>query len=259
VGEKLARTLGLRAGDDLKVVAERADYGLGFKKLRIVGLYRTGLESVDGSTFMISLEDARDLLGLARGASQVLVMLKNYGESDRAAGLIAAQLRAAGLGGLSVRSWTSQSFAQTIKAQSGIFLWIQIVVEFLGVFIIANVMTMALLERRREIGILKSMGMRTTSIVGLFLAEGTMIGTLGSAAGAIVGAAINLFFKFNGLDLGGSMATSSLPADNVVRFVVNPAEILVLFGLGALASAIVAYLPARRASRLDPIEAIRSV
>jgi putative ABC transport system permease protein len=258
-GEKLARTLGLKVGDDLKVIAERADYGMGFKKFHIVGLYRTGLESVDGSTFMVSLEDARDLLGLGKGASQILVMLKDYGEADRASALIAAQLRAAGLAKLSVKSWTSQSIAQTIKAEVGVLFWIQVVIDFLGAFIIANVMTMALLERRREIGILKSMGMSTASILRLFLAEGTMIGVLGSAAGAIVGAAINLYFKANGLDLGNSMATSSLPADNIVRFVVQPMEILALFGLGALASAVVAYLPARRAARLDPIDAIRSI
>lgn len=259
LGKKLADALGLKVGDSLKVIAEKADYGMGFKKFRITGLFQTGLESVDGSAFMVSLEDARDLLGLGMGATQLLVMLKDYGESDRAARLIAAQLESTGFEKLSVRSWTRTDSAQFIRISAGINRWIQIIIDFLGVFIISNVMTMALLERRREIGILKSMGMRRTSILGLFLAEGAMIGILGSAAGAIAGTAINVFFSVKGLDLGNSMAASGIPADNIVRFAVRPLETFALFGIGALAAAVIAYLPARRAAHLDPIEAIRSV
>ncbi len=259
LGNQLANTLGLKVGDSLKVIAEKADYGMGFKKFRITGLFRTGLESVDGSAFMVSLEDARDLLGLGKGATQLLVMLKDYGESDRAARLIAAQLQSTGFEELSVQSWTRTDSAQVIRISAGFNLWIQIIIDFLGVFIISNVMTMALLERRREIGILKSMGMRRTSILGLFLAEGTLIGMFGSAAGAIAGTAINIFFSIKGLDLDKGMAASGLPADSIVRFAVRPLAIVALFGIGALAAAIVAYLPARRAAHLNPVEAISSI
>ncbi len=257
LGEKLADTLGLKVGDSLKVIAEKADYGMGFKKFRISGLFRTGLESVDGSVFMVSLEDARDLLGLGPGATQLLVMLKSSGEAERAARLIAALLASEGFEKLSVQSWTSTASARYLRASARVNLWIQLIIDFLGVFIISNVMTMAVLERRREIGLLKSMGMRRTSILGLFLAEGTLIGVLGSAAGAILGTAINLLFTVQGLDLGVNMAASNIPAESIVRFVVRPLGTLALFGIGALASAVVSYLPARKAASQDPIQAIR--
>ena len=96
VGKKLAEDLGLKVGDTLKVVTEKADYGLGFKKFRISGLFKTGLDVFDDSTFQIGLDDARDLLGLGRGASQVLVMLKDYRDSDAAAKMIAGSLAAGG-------------------------------------------------------------------------------------------------------------------------------------------------------------------
>jgi len=259
MGKKLADTLGLGVGDDLKVIAEKADYGIGFRKFRIVGLFRTGIEGVDGSMFMVSLDDARTLLGLGKGATQVLVMLKDYGESDRAARLIAKQLESSGFPKLSVQSWTSTDIAQFVKLSAGISRVIQIIVNFLGAFIISNIMTMALLERRREIGILKSMGMRRTTILRLFLAEGTLIGVLGSAAGALVGAGINLYFKINGLNLGNAMMATGIPAENVDHFAVRPLAILGMFALGVLAAAVVAYLPSRRAARLNPIDAIRSV
>jgi putative ABC transport system permease protein len=249
----------LKVGDDLKVIAEKADYGMGFKKLRIVGLFRTGLKGVDGSMFMVSLDDARDLLGLSKGATQVIVMLKDYNESDRAAVRIATQLDSVGLNKLSVRSWTSTDVAQFVKFSAGLSRVIQLIADLLGVFIISNIMTMALLERRREIGILKSMGMRKATILGLFLAEGIMIGAIGSAAGALVGAGINIYFKIHGLNLGDAMMASGIPSDNVDHFAVRPLAILALVGLGALVSALVAYLPSRRAARLNAIEAIRAV
>ncbi len=256
IGEKLAVTLGLRVGDDLKVIAEKADYGMGFRRFRVAGLFRTGLESIDSSVFMVGLDDARELLGLGRGATQILVMLKDYRVSDRAAGLIAAGLDSAGLR-LSVRSWTSQGdIAQLARQSAGIFSVIQLIVDFLGVFIISNVMTMAVLERRREIGILKSMGMSTRAVLGLFLTEGTAIGALGAAAGMIAGVLVNLYFKGNGLDIGNAMAGT--PADPIVHFVVSPPDMLALFAFGVLTAAVVAWVPARRAARMDPIAAIRS-
>ena len=88
IGKKLADDLGLGVGDTLKVIAEKADYGMGFKKFRISGLFHTGLDTFDGSTFLVSLTDAATCSAWT-GASQVLVMLKDYRQADRAAKLIA--------------------------------------------------------------------------------------------------------------------------------------------------------------------------
>jgi len=58
-------------GDTLKVVAEKADYGMGFKKFRIAGIFHTGVDTFDDSTFQVGFADARGLLGMGSGASQV--------------------------------------------------------------------------------------------------------------------------------------------------------------------------------------------
>jgi putative ABC transport system permease protein len=259
VGERLAATLGLKVGDTLKVVTEKADRGLGFKKFRISGLFRTGVEAFDGATFQVRLDDARDLLGLGNGASQVLVMLKDYRESDRAARLIDAALTKAGFQKLSVKSWTSQGdVAQEISMLGGIYFWIWIVIALLGAFIIANVMMMVVLERRHEIGIIKSMGMGRARVLGLFLAEGTMLGVLGAAAGVILGTALNVWLGARGMDFSKGLSALSMPLDTVVRPVVNAGRALAIFVLGVAAAALMALLPARSAARMDPIDTIRS-
>ncbi len=260
VGWKLAADLGLKPGDYLKVMTEKADYGLGFKKFRIAGLFKTGLESFDAASFQVAIGDARDLLGLGAGASQVLVMLKSSRDADRAVRLISKALTAAGMGALSVRSWTSiGDFASVIQMVSGVYAMIELIFIFLGAFIIANVMMMVVLERKREIGILKSMGMRRPRILGLFLAEGSLLGAFGSAAGAIAGTAINALFAARGMDVSKLIGGTDYQMDNVIHTGVHPLQVLGFFFLGVLVSAAIAYLPSRSAARMDPIDAIRSV
>jgi putative ABC transport system permease protein len=260
VGKKLADDLGLKVGDSLKVVAEKADYGLGFKKFRISGLFKTGMDFFDGSTFQIGLDDARELLGLGKGASQVMVMLKDYREADRAAKLIASSLAAAGFDKLSVRSWTAIGETPAlIQMTSQIYIVIELIIAFLGAFIIANVMMMVVLERKREIGILKSMGMENRRILGLFLAEGVMLGLIGGILGTLLGSALNILLSVHGMDFSSLTAGTSMAMDNIIRPGIHPMHVFELFCMGVAISAVVAYLPSRSAARMDPIEAIRSV
>jgi putative ABC transport system permease protein len=260
VGKKLADDLGLRVGDTLKVITEKADYGMGFKKFRISGLFHTGLDTFDGSTFLVSLSDARDLLGLGSGASEVLVMLKDYREADQAAKRIASHLADAGLTGLSVQSWTSLGdVASLVALTRNIYFWGEIVVAFLGAFIIANILMMVVLERKREIGILMSMGMERPRILWLFLVEGVLLGAIGSAAGVIVGTTLNALLSIKGIDMTRTISGAGIPLDNVIYPVVHPANVVWLFLVGIAVAVIVSFLPSRTASRMDPIDAIRSV
>jgi len=260
VGKKLAGDLGLGVGDTLKVITEKSDYGLGFKKLKISGIFSTGLDTFDGFTFMMRLDDARDLLGLEHGASQVLVMLKSYQQADPASRLISAHLTDLGMKGLSVQSWTALGdIATLISLSSNIYFWGEIVVAFLGAFIIANIVMMVVLERKREIGILMSMGMERGRILWLFLVEGALMGTIGSAAGVMVGTALNALLAVNGLNLTKTISGAGIPLDNVIYPAVHPLSVVWFFVLGILVALVVSLLPSRTAARMDPIDAIRSV
>ncbi len=259
LGKKLADNLGLGVGDTLKVISEKADYGMGFKKFRIAGLFRTGVEGVDGSTLMVSISDARDLLGLGAGASEVLVMLKDYRQADRAAAMISARLAAGGMTGLSVRSWKDLGdIASLISLTGGIYFWMELIIAFLGAFIIANILMMVVLERRREIGILLSLGMERPRVLALFLVEGVLLGSFGSGIGTLLGTALNAWSAVKGLDFSRNISGTGLPMDAIVYPVVNPAHGGLLFVMGIAVAALVSFLPSRRAARMDPIEAIRS-
>jgi putative ABC transport system permease protein len=259
VGAALAEDLGLGVGDYLKIVTQRADYGLGFKKLRISGLFSSGVSSMDDTLFQIGLADARELLGLEAGASQVLVMLADYGEADRAAAAIAAALDKAGFAGLSAESWTASGDAATLVEMAGsTYFLMYLFVALLGAFIIANIMLMVTLERRREIGILKAMGMPRSRILSLFLSEGTMLGAAGAAAGVAVGLAVTAVLHRYGFDMSAAMAGFDFPMDDVIYPRVDAGRTAIVFLLGVGVSAALSFLPARGAARTEAVDAIRS-
>lgn len=259
LGEALARDLGLSVGDTLKVLTERADYGMGFKKFRVVGIFRTQVNTLDNAVFQIGLDDARSLLAMGVGAQQVLAMLPDYRDADEAAAAMEKALAERGLDGLSVRSWTAMGdFPRFILMAESIYFWMYVIVAFLGAFIITNIMMMVVLERKKEIGLLKSMGMPNREVLALFLAEGTMMGLVGSAVGAILGLVLNVVMGKVGLDLTSAMSSFSWPMDNVVYFTVSVPWTVAIFMIGVAVSAVVAYLPSRSAARMNPIDAIRS-
>ena len=260
LGSVLAADLGLRVGDSLKIVTEKSDGGLGFKKLKISGLFRTGVNAFDGTMFQMSLEDARSLLGMEGGAQQIAVMLGSSSGVEKALKLVKEITGRTGPQSLSVVPWDQiGEYPKMIKMLNPIYVWVFVVVAFLGAFIIANVMTMVVLERKREIGILKSMGMSRDRILALFLMEGSLLGLGGSAAGALLGWGVNAVFARIGFDMTQAMAGLSWPLDNVIYPSANLASPLFGILLGTAVAACVAYFPSKKAARLAPIDAIRSV
>lgn len=259
VGEALAASLGLEPGDELRLVTARTDGGLGLRKLAVTGLFRTGVNSMDDAMVQISLEDARILLGMEGGAQQLMVMLPDADPVGRATRILRKDLTAGGAQKLSILAWTEiGEYPKLILMAGSVYFWMFVFIAFLGAFIIANVMTMVVLERRHEIGILKSMGMASRSILGLFLAEGAMLGAAGALAGCLAGWLVTLVIGRFGLDMSGALAGFTWPLDNVIYPRISALSIPAFTALGTAVSAVVAYLPARKGARMEPVRAIRA-
>ncbi|MDX9783269.1 MAG: FtsX-like permease family protein [Spirochaetia bacterium] len=264
LGEGLARDLALKEGDTLKLLTQKADGGLGFKKLTIAGIFKTGVNALDGFLLQLRLEDAQALLGIEDGSQQIAVMLSSQrlmkkaleSVSDRVKELASANPSL----GLSVLPWTAiGSYPSMIQLLNIMYYWVFIFVAFLGAFIIANVMTMVILERKREIGLLMAMGMPRKQVLRLFLAEGTMIGLAGSIAGTLVGALLVSLVGIKGFDLTSAMAGFSWPMDNRIHPYVSGWAIVLGIIIGSAVSALIAYLPSKKASKMSPVAAIKAL
>ena len=279
LGKKAAEDLNLAVGDSLRVVTQGSDYSLRLKRFTIVGLFSTGLNQLDSSAFQIGISDAKDFLRTAGGVQQILVMLKDYRKADAVASRIKTVLGikvgdvagadAASAGGgvdggaggaLAVRPWTEiGDYPRLIGMMESMYGWIFVVVSFLGAFIISNILMMVVLERRREIGILKSMGLKRREILVLFVSEGALMGAMGSAIGAVVGLGICGIFSVYGFDFSASMGSINFPIDPILYTQVKPLAALTMFAIGLGVSIAVSILPSRKAATMNAVDAIKSV
>jgi putative ABC transport system permease protein len=257
IGSKIAEALNLKVGDVLKVMTQGADFALHLRKFTIVGIFQTGLNMLDGRFFQIPLGDAKKLLRTGSGTQQILIMLNDYKKSD----VVAEKIRAIiNNDNLAVVSWTEHGeWASMVQMASTIYNYVYFFVAFLGAFIITNIMMMVVLERRKEIGIVKSMGLSKLGVMMVFLFEGIILGLIGSLTGLGLGMIINVYFAFNGLDLSSMLGSFNFPMDTVLYFDISLTSLLNVLLIGVIVSALVSVLPSWRASRMNAVEAIKSV
>jgi putative ABC transport system permease protein len=256
IGEKMAAMLGYRLGDTVKVMAQGSDWALHLRKFVVVGIFRTGITTIDKNLFQIGLSDARKLLRMDSASQQILVVLKDYHSS---AGIAAQMRREIGDTSVIVTPWTENGFTyQYVKLAGGIYAVIFLCIAFFGAFIIGNIMMMVVMERRHEIGIMKSMGFTPSNIRFLFLSEGIILGGAGSGIGILLGMIIISLVNIHGLDLSAMMAgVEGIAMDMLVNFRISPVNLICIFTLGIGVSALVSALPAKRAAKMNVVDSIR--
>jgi putative ABC transport system permease protein len=257
VGARIAENLGYVVGDTMKVMAQGSDYALHMRKFLIVGIFKTGLKVLDDAVFQIPLSDAKQLLRTGEATQQIIIMLDNYKRSENIAAALDARL---GNSDLAVTPWTRiGDYGKIVKFSSSIYLMIYAAVALLGAFIIGNIMMMVVLERRREIGVLKSMGFTRREVLSMFVAEGMTLGLIGSIAGTVLGTLISTILHFHGIDFTKALSSVNMPMDNVVYFTISIGGLVQAMAIGTIVSALVSLVPSLQAARMNPVEAIKSL
>jgi putative ABC transport system permease protein len=261
MGKKMADTLRLKIGDTTTVLVQGSDYALHVPTLKLVGIFQTGLNEMDDLVFQMPLKDAKDIMHCGDSAQQIMIMLKNYQDSDRVAGLITAKLKGnKEYHNLAVIPWTKAGgYAETLQDLMSMYALIYLVIAFLGAFIITNIMMMVVLERRKEIGIIKSMGFSRMEVLLLFLLEGTALGTVGSMSGIVLGILASLYFIFHGIDFSSSIGQMNMPIDNVIKITLSVPGVIGIMFLGIVVASVVAVIPSRQAAKMNAVDAIKSV
>ena len=235
VGSQLAEDLGLRLGGKL-----RLDSGDGRGAVvNVAGIFELGVRDLDARYVYVDLKQAQSLLALPGGATVIDLRVEDLFAADR----VAARVR--GLTGLQAESWM-ESNAQLMNALSSQSLSTRMISFFVAISValgIASVLAVSVAQRTREIGILRAMGTRRRQMLQVFLIQGAVLGLAGSAIGALSG--FGLVAAFN--NFGPRLFTIPLP----------PTLVPAAMALATVAGMAAAYVPASRASRLDPVEAIR--
>ena len=239
LGRELAQELGVRVGDRLTVQT-----GLRSETLRVTALVDLGVKDLNRRTVIVPLRAAQNLLALPGGATSLDVTLRDVWVAQALAGQWRAQYP------YKIESWqeSNAQLVSALNAQSVSTSIIRGVVLAVVVLGIASVLVVSVVQKQREIGILRAMGATRGQVLRLFLIQGAVVGGLGSAFGLLLAVAlIFLFTRFVRGSDGLPLFDISLPPSTALQVA------LVATVCGVLA----AIAPARRAARLDPAQAIR--
>ncbi len=240
IGTDLADDLGARLGDKLRITTATG----AAQTLQIAGLFDFGNKGVNARNVYVTLRVAQSLLDVAGGVTSLEINVSDPFIAERVAQTIHART------GLQADSWirTNEQFFSAISAQTLSNNFIRFFVALTAALGIASVLVVSVVQKSREIGILRAMGTSRGQILRLFLIQGALMGLAGSVCGSLLG------FVF--LNFWRGIARNP---DGTPMFAVNFEPQLFLYAAGGatLVGVLAAMVPARRAARLDPVVAIR--
>nr|WP_314137566.1 FtsX-like permease family protein [Acinetobacter lwoffii] len=237
IGSQLAKDLGVQVGSKLRLDTGQQNSAL----VNIAGIFELGVRELDARYVYLDLKQAQSLLGLPGGVPVIDLTIANIFEADQ----VAAQVGR--LTSLKAESWieTNAQLMNAITAQSLSTNMIIVFVAISVAFGIASVMSVSVVQRTREIGILRATGVTQSQILRVFLFQGAIFGLLGSVLGSIV--SYGLVWVFNNFGPG-------------LFYIPISIELVILaLLLATLTGVLAAAVPSRRAAALDPVEAIRHV
>ena len=237
IGQLLADELGVQVGNKLRLETGQQNNAV----VNIAGIFELGVRELDARYIYLDLKQAQALLGIPGGITVIDLTVKDIFAAQR----IAEQVGR--LTALKAESWIKTN-AQLMNALSAQSLSTNMIIVFVAIsvaFGIASVLSVSVVQRTREIGILRATGATQQQILRVFLLQGAVFGLIGSAVGCLV--SYLLVWVFNRFGPG-------------LFYIPVPASLLIFAVLLAtLTGLIAAAVPARKAAALDPVKAIRYV
>jgi lipoprotein-releasing system permease protein len=243
LGRELADDLGVRVGDRLTLVTGGASSSVS-DGARVTALVDLGVRELNRRTVIVPLRAAQSLIGLPGGVTNLDMTVADVWTASEFGNRLAARWP------YKVESWqqTNAQLVSALNAQSVSTTLIRAVVMVVVVLGVASVLVVSVVQKRREIGILRAMGATQGQVQRVFLLQGLLVGALGSALGVVL--AVGLIEAFTTFVRG----SDGLPLFNIG---LAPGLALRIALMATVCGVLAAVAPARRAAQLDPAQAIR--
>jgi lipoprotein-releasing system permease protein len=241
IGAELAKTLSLSIDDNINIVTSD---GIS-KNYKVIGTFRTNIQSTDKTKAYLNISSMRQLLSKNQDyVTDIQINIRDYENTTGIVNRLSAVIP------YKVESWqtANQQLQAGAQLRDIIAMAVSLTILMVAGFGIYNIMNMTINEKIREIAILKAMGFSGHDIVTIFLTQAVVIGVIGGLLGMLIGFGIAVWvnhipFKIAGLDY--------LP------MAYNPTDYILAFIFGLITTLVAGYLPARKASKIDPVLIIR--
>ena len=256
LGKELARNLGVGIGDAVYLISSRGmispmGYLPAMKRFQVGGLFESGMYEYDGSLAYIHLRDAQKILHMEDSITGIEVRVNDIYDARKIADKIVAAI------GFPywAKDWMQMNYNlfSALKLEKTVMFIILALIVLVAAFNIASTLIMMVMGKTRDIAILKAMGAMDGSIRKIFIFKGMIIGSVGTTLGVCFGFIMcKLLEKYKFIELPGDVYyISTLPVrlEALDVFIISAAAIVICF--------VATLYPARQASKLDPVEAIR--
>ena len=260
IGSKLAETLGLSVGGEIRIQATTVDSAPNLDYWKVTGIYATGYPPMDRDAVLMGLPEAQGLLAAEGKINKIYARLvPGPGARERERAIARVKSRSAELRsqGLEFREW--QRYARLIvddaRKDGGFFATFIAILLFLSLATMAGTMRVTVWERKREIGMLRASGWFQGEITRLFLIEAILIGVAGSVAGCLLGGAAANLLESNPLRFAGSMADLDIP-NFMLTSDLEPVDAILALASGLLTALFAGIMPALSGARMPILTAL---
>ena len=251
VGSDLAARIGVSVGEVFQIIpASEAAGGL-TRRLRVAGTFRSGLFEYDSTWIYVAFDTASVLAGVNHAASVMSIQISDADNVKQVGASVAKTLG----NGYTMVDWQQANqplfAALALERRMGLFI-IGLIIA-IATLNITTMLILVVVERRRDIAILNALGATRSGVMLLFVIEGAVVGAIGALAGVLLGLAACF--------IGNHYKLVSLPADvysiSNVPLIAKPGEMLLAALIAFALSVLATIYPARAASRMRPVEALR--
>jgi lipoprotein-releasing system permease protein len=264
LGQDLAAYLGVAVGDKVTVVTPQVSatpVGVmpRLKRFTVSGIFAVGMADYDRNAAFIQLDDAARLMSLGDGVSGLRLKLADLWEAPRLAREIAYDL-----GGVyRLVDWTQvhANFFRALAVEKRMMSIILFLIVAVAAFNIVSTLVMVVTDKRSDIAVLRTLGASPSSVMGIFMVQGTAIGLVGTLLGVIAGVllAFNLEPIIAGIEglFGIHFLDPSIYYINELPSDVHLSDVIAIAGSAFLMSVVATLYPAWRAANTQPAEALR--
>jgi len=255
LGRGLARRLNVAAGDRINVATGTVSGSFNAATVDVIGELSYGVEAVEDQLGLFPIEFVQRLLK-TDGVERVLISLETLDDAATFAASLDQRLGEAGLP-LVTRTWEQlNSSYESIRSFYAAFSGLAAICIFVFVFFsVLEVLTISFLERTREVGTVRALGVPRGRVFRSFVLEGIALGALGAPAGVIVGTAVVLVF--NALGVQWTPPGAAMPQALVLT--IRPSVVIVPLLLAIVATLVSALYPSWKSARETIVDALRSV
>ncbi len=263
LGIELARSLGVRAGDKVTLIAPGGQVTPAgvvprLKQMTVSGTFDSGHYEYDSALVMLHYEDAQRLFRL-EGPTGIRLKLKDLNEAPR----ITQELAGTLTDPLLIRDWTQQNktwFAAVQLEKRMMFIILTLIVA-VAAFNLVSTLVMSVQDKRADIAILRTLGASPSSIMGIFVVQGAMVGVIGTLAGLGLGLLIAFNVDVIVPAIEQALHANFLPKDIylISKMPSDPqsSDIVPIAVISLILSFVATIYPSWRASRVNPAEALR--